>query len=119
MIENGKRLEHKKSENHINEFVDSFNILNSTVNQGSGRPLSHVVIMAARMQASLTGETFMETSPGHFSLQAAVDDVVMEKVVFANLTCTLDVAKQLVAALNKSIAESEKASALDANTQGE
>lgn len=109
MIEDGKRLEHVKSPNHISEVIDSFNILNSLVNHGPGKPSAQVVILAARMHASLTGETFRQNSENNFSLQADGNDVKMEKVIYANLTCSLDVARQLVEALNKSISDAEKA----------
>lgn len=117
-MKDGLRLEHTKSGNHISEVIDSFSILSSNINHGDEKPTTMLTIIASRMNLSLKGETFVDNGSGAFMLQASGDDVLTEKVVYANLSCSIGVAKQLVDALNHTITQAEASLAAETVKHG-
>lgn len=105
MFELGTKIKHVKTSNFISEMADQFNVAGT----GGETPDSHrIVLIAGRNEIDITEETLVEIAPGKIQAQTLPDGLTVSKKVFANITMTLDAAKQLVAALQQAIDQADQ-----------
>lgn len=107
MLGPGSVIPHVKAENFISEMVDQFNVAGIGSNDGKS---SRVILIIGRNQLDITEEVFVEIAPGAMQPQTHMDAVKLKRLVFANLTMTLDSAKALIHTLQQGIDQAEASS---------
>ncbi len=101
MLGDGSKVEHIEARNFISEMVDSFNV--SAIQTGSGAKISIVV---GRDTLSVRQETLV-AQDGAFSAQVLPEDMILRRLVVANLSIPLENAKQLIVALQTAVGQVE------------
>jgi hypothetical protein len=104
MVGPGAKIPHCKTANFISEMADQFNVAGIGSHDGNS---SRVVLIVGRNQLDISEEVFVEIAPGAMQPQTQVDAVSITRLVFANITMTLESAKMLVTTLEQGIAQAE------------
>lgn len=108
MVGPGSKVPHVKSANFISEMVDQFNVAGISSLDGNG---NRVVLIIGRNQIDIKEETFVEISPGAMQPQVEASAITVHKLIFANLSMTVQSAKQLIVALQQGIDQADATSA--------
>ena len=88
MLSDGAKVKHIKSPNFISEMADSFNVAGLTTAAGS-----RITLVIGRDQLEITQETMIEVPGLGYRSQTLQEDMVLSRLVLANITIPLDAAK--------------------------